>query len=509
MAQYVQNNRPKEFIDIIDEAVHRCATTLQETPSTASIDMPTEEEVGTHREWIDNLTRGRDRRPHAFTPPQRPTPYVDRHPYEGLAITPGIGIYLPTPTWQADEWDERWRSSLHIEDPIDLPWVHVFAQGHPSTADTNTPTRSGWRDAKADDAFALLHYAVAHQPWVVVSCHTQDEPDVLRGQVWRLLDQVWTHAGFTRCVLRGDAQVFVVAWRKDLIERWGYPAPPETPTFDTILNSVRDYLRPQSSFVPRSIDEVVDERTVAAYRGHMAQAFDDFKELQRQGRTDDPPGAEVSRKRKWKGRQAPGGLVLDDPAPIPMFLADYWMSGNPDDIVPVQSLRGQAGFNQLMLGLLTRAYSDREAATALTGAGVPSKDARGRTRSLLATNHQGSLNHHRFVDKMFMGETTAGRMHMFGIQQCPVIMPSFVTPMGAVTKKTRDGKIDTEAMRPTADLSWPPTGYWLQLLVDSPNATVNLDRDFPYIFMISASDLIDQILSLRYRASIDGHRGVR
>ena len=191
------------------------------------------------------------------------------------------------------------------------------------------------------------------------------------------------------------------------------------------------------------------------------------------------------------------------------FLADFWLSGNPDDIVPVESLRGTTGFDQRLLEILARSYPDREAADALAGKGVPSKDAPVTCRSLLSTNHQASIRHHRFVDKMFCKEIEDGRMFRFGIQQSPVIVPSIVTPMGAVVKKTREGTIDPETMRPTADLSWPPRGYWLELLVQSPNASVDLDRDFPYIFMISAQDLIDQVLTLRYRSSPSGKGGVQ
>ena len=64
-------------------------------------------------------------------------------------------------------------------------------------------------------------------------------------------------------------------------------------------------------------------------------------------------------------------------------------------------------------------------------------------------------------------------------------------------------------MRPTADLSWPSTGYWMALLVRSPNASIDLERDFPYIYMIVATNLIDQILFLCYRASPTGKQGVK
>jgi hypothetical protein len=110
---------------------------------------------------------------------------------------------------------------------------------------------------------------------------------------------------------------------------------------------------------------------------------------------------------------------------------------------------------------------------------------------------------------MFMEEVRESSMCLFDMMHSPPIAPSYVTPVGAVCKKTREGKIDPTVMRPTADLSWPSTGYWMALLVRSPNASIDPEQDFPYIYMSVATNLIDQILFLRYRASPTGRQGVK
>lgn len=253
----------------------------------------------------------------------------------------------------------------------------------------------------------------------------------------------------------------------------------------------------------------MDAGTVQAYRGAMAQAYADFTRKHAQGETNIQPGATAPSTRGRRDLAPKGGIVLSTRDVMPFYLADYWDSGNVDHIVPMESLRSTPSVNQLALEVVSAGYPDQEAMAAFSGAGVPSKDKRSRAKLVLSTNHQAAVNHHPFVDNMFMGEVREGQMFRFDAHHSPPVAPSYVTPVGAVTKSTRDGQVDPEVMRPTADLSWPPVGYWMELLVSSPNASVDLKRDFPYIYMVSAHDLIDQILFLRYRASPSGLQSVR
>jgi hypothetical protein len=97
---------------------------------------------------------------------------------------------------------------------------------------------------------------------------------------------------------------------------------------------------------------------------------------------------------------------------------------------------------------------------------------------------------------MYQAELVAGRMSTYGIARSPPIWPIEVYPTGAVAKNLRNGDVDPDNMRPTADYSWPPPGYWMSMLFKSANASVDLQRDYPYIHYIGAHDLIDQVLYL-------------
>ena len=297
--------------------------------------------------------------------------------------------------------------------------------------------------------------------------------------------------------------------------RQGNAGPPSI--VKEVLRTVAAHFLPANPFVPTQCGEIISEEDVRAYRGSMAMAYFDYTKKKKEGSLNQTPGQEDQAaprpKQMHKGVQPLGGLVFRTPRVPPMYLADFWETGNVDEIVPVESLRSVESIDRVAYQIIATGYPDREAVAAYAGGGVPSKDTPNTDKessvTVLSTNHKASLNFHPFVDKMFMEEVRASRMCLFDMMHSPPIAPSYVTPVGAVCKKTREGKIDPTVMRPTADLSWPSTGYWMALLVRSPNASIDLERDFPYIFMITAANLIDQILFLRYRASPTGKQGVK
>jgi hypothetical protein len=51
--------------------------------------------------------------------------------------------------------------------------------------------------------------------------------------------------------------------------------------------------------------------------------------------------------------------------------------------------------------------------------------------------------------------------------------------------------------RPTADYSWPSSGHWTEWLAVSPNSTIDLDSDFPWVSYITYKDLASHVLSLK------------
>ena len=281
-----------------------------------------------------------------------------------------------------------------------------------------------------------------------------------------------------------------------------------------VLRTVADHFRPANPFVPERRSDIISDEHLRAYRGSLAMAFHDFTKKKREGSLNRQPGDTTTQgKYTHKNVQPKGGLVLRTPHVPPMYLADFWDSGNIDDVVPVESLCSVAAIDRVAYDIIATGYPDREAVTAFAGDGVPSKDTPNVQDQLgmtvLSTNHKAALDHHPFVDAMFRDEARESRMCFFDLMHSPPIAPSYVTPVGAVAKKTRDGKIDPSVMRPTADLSWPSVGYWMALLVTSPNASIDLARDFPYIYMIAATDLIDQVLFLKYRESPSGTKGVK
>lgn len=283
--------------------------------------------------------------------------------------------------------------------------------------------------------------------------------------------------------------------------RQGNSAPPAM--MIPALEGIVRYLAVPEIRVPREISDVIADVEVKQFRGGMALAWREYQAKVRAGDVHRAPGsvAEVAhsgkRRRRTKSHAPDAGLVFTSGWVYPMYLAEFWRTGSVDDIVPILSVSHPAtAVDKGALEHLTRWYPDQEVVQALRGDGVPSKDVSHPGTSVLGTNHASSLSFFPFVDKMYRGEVEAGRMSQFGVTQSPPVWPITVSPTGAVTKKLRNGSIDPENMRPTADYSWPAPGLWMTHLVRSPNMSVDLTLDFPYIYYIGVHDLIEQVLFL-------------
>ena len=262
-----------------------------------------------------------------------------------------------------------------------------------------------------------------------------------------------------------------------------------------VLQAIVHLCSPSVTSVPQCIGDIIDPRDVQAFRGHMHMAHADYETYKAAGLTTVTPGTEPP-KHRTKKEQCKGGLVFEARTSIPYYLAEFWRSGNFDDVVPAQHLASAPSLDTVAVVQLLQGIADGELLTSLGGPGVPSKDAPAGAVSLLSTNHEKALLHHRFVNDMYEQEEAKGSMICFGMKHSPVFWPTTVTPTGATTKKARSGEISTTKMRPTADYSWPPPNYWLSHLVTSPNDSVDLATDFPYVYYIGTHDLIEQILYL-------------
>lgn len=291
-------------------------------------------------------------------------------------------------------------------------------------------------------------------------------------------------------------------WGTDDLRRMrqGNSAPPTL--LRPVLEAIVNFLEPQSRFVPDHVGQIVAAKDVEAFRGSLTLAEVDFYELSKRGQTHTLPGQERKAGNHHKQIQPKGGLAFLDCVPEPAargvawYLADYWESGDAGHIVPIQSCRARATVNREALNQLKAWYPDKELLGYLGGEGVPSKDSPKEDTAFLGTNHAGALTYHDFVHKAYMKEVEAGNTSQFAVGHSPPVWPITVSPSGATTKKLRDGSIDPDNMRPTADMSWPRPSLWLALLAESHNATIDLERDFPYVHYVSHKDMIEQILYL-------------
>lgn len=102
-----------------------------------------------------------------------------------------------------------------------------------------------------------------------------------------------------------------------------------------VLEVVRDFLRPQSMFVPKDIAQIISEKDTLAFRGSLMLAEKDFAELKKRGMVDQTPGqANAKSTGSHKMVQQKGGYAFTDCVPdvgavgTCWYLADYWRSLN-------------------------------------------------------------------------------------------------------------------------------------------------------------------------------------
>jgi len=180
------------------------------------------------------------------------------------------------------------------------------------------------------------------------------------------------------------------------------------------------------------------------------------------------------------------------------FLANALATGDVGLAVPVQSLiRKPTGFNTPVVRALGVACRDQAVVQAMAEGGVSAKHGWQRKHTMLGTNHSSSLRAWCFVDKATRGYLQEGQMLAFPEDASPPIFPAIYSPTGAVPKKLRDGTIDPDNVRPTADYSWPPPGHWMSWLCRSVNETVDLQKDFPEARYSSFAEVAEQVLKLK------------
>jgi hypothetical protein len=184
------------------------------------------------------------------------------------------------------------------------------------------------------------------------------------------------------------------------------------------------------------------------------------------------------------------------------FLAQYFATGDPGWIVPVQSMtQGQPSLKAHAFATFGKGYPDQELIGAVVGRSIDPKDGNPSRHLdkavLLGANHGSSVPAWRFITKANNEEKRKQHLYGFPVQLSPPIYPATYSPTGAVHKKNRLGEIDPDNMRPTSDFSWPAAGHWMEWLVDSVNKSIDLDADFPYVRWMAFKDFATQVAALQ------------
>ena len=183
------------------------------------------------------------------------------------------------------------------------------------------------------------------------------------------------------------------------------------------------------------------------------------------------------------------------------FVAQYFATGDPGWIVPIQSLkRKDASFNTEAFRDFGQGYPDQELITAVAGRCIDPKDKSrfdSNRKVLFSAAHGSGMEAWRFVEKANAEEKEKGHLFGYPITVSPPVFPATYSPTGAVFKKNRMGELDLEVRRPTSDFSWPAAGLWMEWLTSSVNASVDLDEDFPYVKWMSFRDFSNQAVLLK------------
>ena len=124
------------------------------------------------------------------------------------------------------------------------------------------------------------------------------------------------------------------------------------------------------------------------------------------------------------------------------FTAQYFATGDPGWLVPVQSLRRKrSSFSADAFLNLSVGFPDKELISAIVGGNIDPKDTLPKGDVFFGSNHSSGVNAWRFVTKANNVEKEAGHMFGFPVSVSPPIFPGMYAPTGAVHKTTRQGLI--------------------------------------------------------------------
>ena len=124
--------------------------------------------------------------------------------------------------------------------------------------------------------------------------------------------------------------------------------------------------------------------------------------------------------------------------------------------------------------------------------GVQPKDDTSSNSAFMGGNSKRGLELQKWVSDANDVDKDLGRMVAIGVQHSPPVWPGNWSPTGCVDKK-KDGVVRLDKKRQTCNLSAPEPGKWLNLLVRSPNETIDLQQDFPRVIYYASAHFMRQV----------------
>ena len=117
--------------------------------------------------------------------------------------------------------------------------------------------------------------------------------------------------------------------------------------------------------------------------------------------------------------------------------------------------------------------------------GVQPKDDTQRNVAYFGANSKRGFELAKWVTDANDADEALGRMQSFDVTLSPPCWPGIWNPTGCVDKM-KDGAVRLDKKRQTFNPSSPEPGKWMNMLLKSPNETIDLEKDFQPITYFAA-----------------------
>ena len=123
------------------------------------------------------------------------------------------------------------------------------------------------------------------------------------------------------------------------------------------------------------------------------------------------------------------------------------------------------------------------------------KDDTSANTAYFGANPVRGLELHKWVTKVNDADKRKGRTVAFPVARTPISWPAHICPSNCVDKM-KDGKVRLDKKRQTFNPSSPEPGKYQNLLVRSPNQTIDLEQDFPDLVYLAQQHFRSAIVTL-------------